>query len=481
MRTATLASSHRTLEGNPTVALPSSGSPLSRPNDAALSIAMLRRTEFGRLDDRDEAYLDYTGSALYLESHVRWHAELLRDGVFGNPHAESGASRAATHWADAARAAVLAFLDADPAQYEVVFTPNATGAAKLVGESYPFRRESRLILTADNHNSVLGIRQFAWSAGAHVFYIPLAKDLRLLDGGAVSGRAPVVPSLFAFPAQSNLSGVQHPLGLVREAQALGYHVLLDAAAFVPSSALSLRQVPADYVILSLYKLLGYPTGVGALVVRRDALSVLRRPWFAGGTVEFSSVQNGVHRLRAGAAGFEDGTINFLALSALPWGLEYLSHLGMTRVADHVRQLTSALLAGLVALRHRNGRRIVNIYGPQTCDQRGGTIAFNVKDEQGRWIPHGVIEQHAAQRRISLRSGCFCNPGAAEAAFGFDARRAAFCADRSQETPETSAFSIAEFGRCMGDIPVGAVRASIGLASNPRDIARLLDAIEEWRR
>lgn len=478
-----MQSSARTREADAAAAL--ARPPLaSRPSPADSpppAIAVLRRTEFARLDARDEVYLDYTGSALYLESHVRWHAELLRDGVFGNPHAESGASKAATQWAEAARGAVLAFLDADPAQYEVVFTPNATGAAKLVGEGYPFRRGSRFVLSADNHNSVLGIRQFARAAGAGVSYIPLLNDLRVPDGGAVPGHAPVEPSLFAFPAQSNFSGVRHSLGLVAEAQDLGYRVLLDAAAFVPSSALSLRQVPADYVILSLYKLLGYPTGVGALVVRRDALASLRRPWFAGGTVEFSSVQNSMHLLRAGAAGFEDGTINFLALSAVPWGLEYLSQLNMTRVADHVRQLTSALLSGLTMLRHRNGRAMVALHGPATYERRGGTVAFNVKDKHGRWIPHGLIEERAARRRVALRSGCFCNPGCAEAAFGFEARRAALCVDRSRKSTATPEFSIADFGRCMGGAPVGAVRASTGLATNVRDVARLLDALEEWRR
>ena len=149
--------------------------------------------------------------------------------------------------------------------------------------------------------------------------------------GSVRPAAPDRPSLFAFPAQSNFSAVRHPLGFVREAQTLGYEVLLDAAAFVPSAALSLRQVPADFVTLSLYKVLGYPTGVGALVARRDALGRLRRPWFAGGTVQFASVQNGIHQLRAGASGFEDGTSNFLGLSAVPRGLAYLNGVGMTSI------------------------------------------------------------------------------------------------------------------------------------------------------
>jgi selenocysteine lyase/cysteine desulfurase len=53
---------------------------------------------------------------------------------------------------------------------------------------------------------------------------------------------------------------------------------------------------------------GYPTGVGALIYRHEALGVLRRPWFAGGTITVASVQGeGWHHLAPGHAGFEDGT------------------------------------------------------------------------------------------------------------------------------------------------------------------------------
>src|SRR5205085_6847584 len=113
--------------------------------------------------------------------------------------------------------------------------------------------------------------------------------------------------LFAYPAQSNFSGVRHPLSLVRYAQARGYRVLLDAAALVPTSRLSLRAVPADFVALSFYKMFGYPTGLGALIARHDALDRLRRPWFSGGTVEFVSVHHAAHLLKDGVEAFEDGT------------------------------------------------------------------------------------------------------------------------------------------------------------------------------
>src|SRR5688500_14844834 len=98
------------------------------PGTWNLDLASLRAREFSRLDRHHEVYLDYTGSALYAESHVERHAELLCDGVLGNPHSDSPASRASTGYVEEARARALRFLDADPTEYTVCFTANATGA-----------------------------------------------------------------------------------------------------------------------------------------------------------------------------------------------------------------------------------------------------------------------------------------------------------------------------------------------------------------
>ena len=65
--------------------------------------------------------------------------------------------------------------------------------------------------------------------------------------------------------------------------------LLDAAAFVPTSKLDLSEVKPDFVPISFYKMFGYPTGLGALIARREALAKLHRPWFAGGTITVASV------------------------------------------------------------------------------------------------------------------------------------------------------------------------------------------------
>src|SRR5207237_8502935 len=129
---------------------------------------------------------------------------------------------------------------------------------------------------------------------------------------------------------------------------------LDAAALVPSRRLSLRQHPADFVALSFYKIFGYPTGIGALVARRSSLSRLRRPWFAGGTVQYASVQNGRHELRPFAEGFEAGTPSFLAIAALPIGFAFLEEVGMPRIAAHVGALARSLVDGISRIVHSDG-------------------------------------------------------------------------------------------------------------------------------
>jgi selenocysteine lyase/cysteine desulfurase len=425
---------------------------------SAPSFESIRAREFSRLDAQQQVYLDHTGSALYGESQLRAHFESLRTGLFGNPHSDSLPSLRSTEALDAARARVLRFFDGDPETHVVIFTANASAAIKLVAESYPFDAATTLLLTADNHNSVNGIREYASRAGARLQVLGLDEQLRIGESLDASG-----PGLFAFPAQSNFSGVCHPLSLVEDAKSRGFDVLLDAASYVPTHALSLRECRADFVALSFYKMFGYPTGIGALIARRDALSRLRRPWFAGGTVLYASVVAESHRLRDGHEAFEDGTPNFLGLPALHAGFDLLEEVGMARLTEHVRSLTGLLFDGLRA------QPRVEVYGPLELEERGGTVAFNIAG-----VPYWELEAHAREQGIAIRGGCFCNPGAAERAFGLNRERIESCHEFLGD-----AFTPARFAECAG-VPVGAVRASIGLANNESDIAKLLELIDSSR-
>jgi selenocysteine lyase/cysteine desulfurase len=480
----------------------------------------LRATEYSYLDAGGHVYLDYTGTGLPAQAQLAAHAERIHGGCFGNPHSENPASAASTELIEQARLAVLAYFSASPQEYTVIFTPNATGACRLVGEAYPFGPRTQLVLTADNHNSVNGIREFARSRGAVARYVPFSSpELRVDDdairralaqpgpgplgaawrvarGGvapwagrgprgrrqrslaqdtgrpaALSGAAaPRRRGLFAYPAQSNFSGVQHSLRWIEMAHEHGYDVLLDAAAYVPASRLDLSVVKPDFVSVSWYKVFGYPTGVGCLIARREALGRLRRPWFAGGSVQVASVQGDWHTPAPDEARFEDGTLSFLQIPDLAYGLSWVGGIGMDRIHQRVMCLTGWLIDRLVVLRHGNGQPMARIYGPANIRDRGGTVAFNLLDPSGRIVDERAVVRATAAAGISIRTGCFCNPGAGEGAFQLtkaDWRTAA------RARPQTLDQYVGLLGLPSG----GALRASVGLASNVEDVERFLEFVE----
>ncbi len=443
-------------------------------------IDRLRATEYRRLDEQHQVYLDYTGGSLYCDSQVEQHIDLLRTSVLGNPHSHNPTSSAMTEHVERTRRAVLDYFGGT-SDYILVFTQNASGALKLIGESFPFTPAGRLLLTFDNHNSVNGIREFARARGAQFSYAPLLSpelrlDRKLLDT-LLDQADPAQDNLFAFPAQSNFSGVKHPLDLVKRAQDKGWCVLLDAAAFVPTNPLDLQTVQPDFVAVSFYKMFGYPTGVGALLIRRPVFNKLRRPWFAGGTVNFASVQSRSHVLAPNEAAFEDGTLNYLSIPAVEIGLRHIKSIGIDCIAQRVRCLTGWLLQELLALRHSNGQLMVRIYGPATTEARGGTITFNLYDPHGRLLDYRRVEELAGQQGISLRSGCFCNPGVGEIAEGLteDDMKAAYTLG-----DQANLMSFMRMMQDRGHKSAGALRVSLGLASNFADVQRFLQFVTEFR-
>ncbi len=439
----------------------------------------LRATDFRRLDEQGHVYLDYTGGGLYAESQIREHCDLLREHVLGNPHSINPTSARTSELIERCRQRVLEFFRADPREYVAVFTANASHALKLVGESYPFERGDQFLLTFDNHNSVNGIREFDRAHGAKTTYVPLLPpEMRVDDDALERHLERAIPgrnNLFAFPAQSNFSGIQHPLEWVGRAQDHGWDVLLDAAAFVPTNRLDLSRHHPDFVALSFYKMFGYPTGVGALLARRRALTKLHRPWFAGGTITVASVQADRFYLAPGAEAFEDGTLDYANIPAVEVGLRYLEQIGIEPIHERVRCLGGWLLQRLLDLRHASGRPLVALYGPGTMDGRGATFALNLHDPQGRLIDHEVVERRAAEHGISIRTGCFCNPGAGELALGLSRQEILGCF-----TGNDDRMTYDDFHHCITDKGSGAVRVSLGLVSNVADVETFLAFLEGFR-
>ena len=271
--------------------------------------------------------------------------------------------------------------------------------------------------------------------------------------------------------------MQHFLAWIESAQERGWDVLLDAAAFVPTNRLDLNSIHPDFVSLSFYKMFGYPTGVGCLLIRKRAAVKLQRPWFAGGTVLIASARaaddtSHGFAFSPGAAAFEDGTINYLSIPAVEIGLRHIENVGIERIHDHVSSLTAELLAGLQRLRHRNGTPLIHMYGPTTTESRGGTIAMNFFDAEGILIQPREIERGAGRHNMSLRTGCHCNPGAGETALHITEERMADLF-RAREQ-----LHLERFLHAADAMKEGAVRVSLGIVSNRADVHAFLHFAEQ---
>ncbi|KAG1792811.1 PLP-dependent transferase [Suillus plorans] len=434
----------------------------------------LRRTDFARLDRTSEIYVDYMGGAQYPESLVRVHGAFLIEAVMGNTHSVSNSSKLSSQYADEARDTVLSFFRAPPG-YTVVFTANATAALKLVGEAYPFKSNSGYVLGTDSHNSVHGIREYASRRGAEVHYIPSTST-----GGFVLSTAKDIlsqhrpqnaSSLFALTGLSNISNAKNSLSIIGFASSLGYHTLLDAAALAPSSVISLSETPVDAMVVSFYKMFGYPTGVGALIVKESFLEILERPWFAGGTVGVVQVPGSIFtRTSVLHEQFEDGTINFMTLPAVTDGLRFLS-VYLPFLPLRLSCLTHYLVTSLSRLRHDStGTPVVNILsklpsrrlksvGEQS--DSGSTISLIFLSAR-EMIPNSFIEYVAVTSNISLRTGCMCNPGGAASLLGI----------QDQMEQLYTGVTLKDFERVVGR-ELGVVRISLGLASNFQDVWKIV--------
>ena len=217
---------------------------------------------------------------------------------------------------------------------------------------------------------------------------------------------------------------------------------------------------------------GYPTGIGALLVKKTAVDMLskNRPSFSGGTVEWVTIDPPRHALLPGADGFHDGTPDFLGILALENGFAYLTRIGMPVITDWVSHLTALMIDGLVAIKDDFGRRLIRIYGPESNVDRGGTIAFDVI-VAGRRVVADTVAGELASLGICVRSGCFCNPGCGEHAL-WRARRLPSCVKEGVTKHELS--------ECLGK-GLAFVRVSVGLGAVESDVTTFLEGLSGFCR
>ncbi|XP_062011980.1 molybdenum cofactor sulfurase isoform X1 [Rosa rugosa] len=467
------------------------------------SIDEIRATEFKRLDGN--VYLDHAGATLYSELQLEAIFKDLNVNVYGNPHSQSDTSSATSDIVREARQQVLDYCKASPKEYSCIFTSGATAALKLVGEAFPWSSQSCFTYTTENHNSVLGIREYALGQGAAASAIDIEEHvLHGVSGGSVPSMRVLqhevqrrnkarsmeeeptggAYNLFAFPSECNFSGLRFSLDLVKiikedpkrimEGSPFcngRWMVLIDAAKGFATEPPDLSLYPADFVVISFYKLFGYPTGLGALIARNDAARVLKKTYFSGGTVAASIADiDFVKRRKSVEELFEDGTISYLSIASIQHGFKILNSLTVSAISRHTASLALYVRKKLLALRHENGAKVCTLYGMSKalCRGFGPTVSFNLKRSDGTWYGYREVEKLASLSGIQLRTGCFCNPGACAKYLGLS---------------HSELLSNIEAGHvCWDDNdiihgkPTGAVRVSFGYMSTFEDVKIFIDFV-----
>uniref|UniRef100_A0A182W4P5 Molybdenum cofactor sulfurase n=1 Tax=Anopheles minimus TaxID=112268 RepID=A0A182W4P5_9DIPT len=438
--------------------------------------------EFLRINDK--CYLDHAGTALYGASQLRAVQELLAGGLYCNPHT----SRTMEDLIDLVRYRVLRWFNTRPAEYGLVFTSGTTASLKLLGESFCFGEApdavGSFVYLRDSHTSVLGMREIVRTE--RIRPIERTELLQVLNQPE-GRRQRLRPSLLVFPAQCNFNGVKYPLELIELAERNGvhgygedaFHVCLDAASYVSTSPLDLTRYRPSFVCVSFYKIFGYPTGLGALLVRKDAERLLLpgKRYYGGGTVKIAmSGPDAFHEKRDTLAErFEDGTINFLSIATLLPCMETLERLipgaTMERIQRHTFQVACYCHRELQALQHANGGRVVELYHDTAfgdAQSQGAIVNFNVLNDDGGYVGFAEVACMAANHGIYLRTGCFCNPGACQ--------RHLRLADKDLLRHYRAGHVCGDANDLIDGQPTGSVRVSFGYCTRPADIDRLVAMI-----
>ena len=296
----------------------------------------------------------------------------------------------ATEEFEEARATVARFVGADAD--EIVWTSNATEGVNLVAYGQRLQPGDEIVVTeSEHHANLLPWQQLAQRSGATLRFIPV-DDEGGLRTDLLSEIVTEKTRILAFAHVSNVLGTIAPVAeLVAAAHAVGAIVMLDACQSVPHLPVSFRELDVDFAVFSGHKMLA-PTGIGVLYGRRELLNALP-PFLTGGSMITTVTMESAEFLPAPQR-FEAGTQRVSQAIALATAIDYLSRIGMDRVAAHGTAVSSRLLAGLNRI---EGVRVLTGRG-----DRVGLAAFDVEGVHAH-----DVGQFLDDRGIAVRVGHHC--------------------------------------------------------------------------
>ncbi|OWR51340.1 molybdenum cofactor sulfurase [Danaus plexippus plexippus] len=456
------------------------------------------RNEFTHLGDK--CYLENAGTALYPQIQLKKINEDLLNNVYLNPHSD----KYTRDCIEQIRNRVLKHFNTNSSAYTLIFTSGTTQSLKLVVESFKFQSEDvngSFMYLRDNHTSVLGLREIAKEKNAYVIHITHNEFLNSLQSIQSKPRNYERDSkkgniLLAYPAQTNFNGFKYPLNYIRDIKngCLGsylkkqlcevdcnWYILLDAAAFVASNKLDLSVTQPDFVCLSFYKIFGFPTGLGALLVKNDSADVLsEKKYFGGGTVDIVLSSEDFHVKRSSLhERFEDGTLPFLSIIALKHCFDTMALLIpklvnnniMDTISFHTFHLAKDLYEQLIDLKHLNGNRAAVLYMDSdftNIKKQGAIVAFNLLRENGSYIGYAEFQHMADLFNISVRTGCFCNSGSCQ--------RHLNVTNKEMKSMHKAGHKCGDEMDLVNNKPTGAIRVSFGYYNTFNDVDRLIAMI-----
>lgn len=351
----------------------------------------------------------------------------------------------------------------------MIFTSGATASLKLIAESFEFQPNEAFHYLTDSHTSVLGMREIVNTENI----IPIAKsDLLNKETGTTKG-------LVVFPAQCNYNGLKYPLDLTEDFhKSQETSVCLDAASFVSTNFLDLQRFKPDYVCLSFYKIFGYPTGLGALLVSKRGEQRLKKKYYGGGTVKIALTRTNWHEKRdAIHERFEDGTIDYLSIIALQTCFQFMeSLLGFDfihRISRHVFNVGKYLHHQLASLKHHNGQSVVTFHHDtkfQDIKSQGGIVNFSLRHADGSFVGFAEFSSIAALHSIILRTGCFCNPGSCQTHLNLSTD------DLMKQF--NAGHVCGDDNDLIDGSPTGSIRASFGYMTRKENVDKLVEVIRD---
>lgn len=375
---------------------------------------------------------------------------------------------------------------------------NATAGIKLVADAMRDHESTNsgtgfwYGYHADSHTSLVGAREVA-NKGQRCFlnddevedWIKGLHSSRPFDEGATFSK------LFAYPAQSNMTGRRLPLSswckklrMCNEPDK-EQHVfsLLDAASLVSTSPLDLSDCDSspDFVTLSFYKIFGFPD-LGALIVRKASGHIFdQRKYFGGGTVDMVTSLGGQWHAKNSTSlhsRLEDGTLAFHSIIGLSCALNTHKRLygSMANVSRHTGFLARTLFQRLSSKKHANGKSVCEMYKSSKSsydepETQGPIVCFNLKSSNGEWVGKSDVEKLASVKDIQIRSGGLCNPGGAARYLNMSTTEIKRNYDAGQRCGDDNDI--------IAGKPTGSLRVSFGAMSSMRDVNRFLEFVDEF--